>query len=67
MESEQSLKVSEDRAVAVKQALLKRYGIEASRITAKGLGATSELYSDWHLNNVVLFYINKKDDSDIQL
>ena len=61
MELKQSLKVSRDRAVAVKQALVKRYGIEAGRISAQGCGATQELSDVMEFNNVVLFFIKKRE------
>lgn len=68
MEPEQYNKVSEDRAVAVKQALVNRYGIEANRITAQGVGATNDISGGWEFNNVVMFFIeNANDDVDISL
>ena len=65
MEPEQSVKVSEDRATAVKQALIKRHGVEASRITTKGCGATDYISDYWELNNIAFFFIeNANDDPD---
>lgn len=65
MEPEQSIKVSEDRATAVKQALMKRHGVESSRITSKGYGATDGISDYWELNNIALFFIeNANDDID---
>ena len=48
-------KLSEARAKAVADALVKRYKIDASRISTQGFGATSELSEEQAFNRVVLF------------
>lgn len=49
-------KLSEDRANAVKQALVKRYKIAEDRLTAEGAGATDALSTDIAFNRVAMFY-----------
>ena len=49
-------KLSEDRANAVKNALVKRYKIAADRIEAQGLGATSEISEENDFNRVAMFF-----------
>lgn len=48
-------KISEARANAVKNALVKRYKISASRLTTEGMGATDELFDEVDFNRVVTF------------
>lgn len=48
-------KLSEARANAVKQALVSRYGIAASRLETKGMGATGELFEEVDFNRVATF------------
>ena len=48
-------RLSEARAKAVKNALVKRYGISSDRLTVKGLGATDELFDELDFNRVVMF------------
>lgn len=44
------------RADAVRQALINRYKISASRITTEGMGATSELSEENDFNRVAMFF-----------
>ncbi len=48
-------RLSEARATAVKNALVKRYGIAASRLTTQGMGATNELFDEVDFNRVAVF------------
>src|SRR5574344_37518 len=48
-------KLSEARANAVKDALVKKYKISADRLTTKGMGATSELFDEVDFNRVATF------------
>jgi len=48
-------KLSEKRAEAVKNALVKKYKIAADRITVEGLGATDKLSSENDFNRVAMF------------
>lgn len=48
-------RLSEQRAQAVKDALVKRYGVAASRITTRGMGATDELFDEVDFNRVATF------------
>lgn len=48
-------KLSEARANAVKDALVKRYGVSASRLMVRGMGATDELFDEVDFNRVVTF------------
>ncbi len=43
------------RANTVKNELITAYGIDASQLTAKGMGATDKLYNDVEFNRVVTF------------
>ena len=49
-------KLSEARANAVKNALVKRYKIAADRITTEGMGATSEISEENDFNRVAMFF-----------
>ena len=49
-------KLSEARANAVKNALVKRYKIAADRIEAQGLGATSDISEENDFNRVAMFF-----------
>lgn len=48
-------RISEARANAVKNALVKRYKVAANRLTVEGMGATSELFDEVDFNRVVTF------------
>ena len=48
-------KLSEARAASVKNALVSRYGIAASRLTTQGMGATDELFDEIDFNRVATF------------
>lgn len=48
-------KISEARANAVKTALMKRYGISASRLSTEGMGATDKLFDEVDFNRVATF------------
>ena len=48
-------KLSEQRAEVVKDALVKKYKIAASRITPEGLGATDKLSDEVDFNRVAMF------------
>ncbi len=48
-------KISEARANAVKDALVKRYKISASRLSTEGMGATDELFDEVDFNRVATF------------
>jgi len=48
-------RLSEARANSVKNALVKRYGIAASRLEVKGMGATDELFDEVDFNRVATF------------
>ena len=48
-------KLSEARANSVKNALVSRYGIAASRLTTQGMGATDELFDEVDFNRVATF------------
>ena len=54
--AELNQKLSEARAAAVKNALVKRYKINAARITTQGLGATSEISEENDFNRVAMFF-----------
>lgn len=55
-------KISTARAEAVKTALVKRYKIDASRITTKGMGATDKLFEQVEFNRVATFNDNSKGE-----
>lgn len=48
-------RISEARANAVKDALVKRYKISASRLSTEGMGATDELFDEVDFNRVATF------------
>lgn len=48
-------KLSEARANAVKDALVKRYKVAANRLTVQGMGATDKLFDEVDFNRVVTF------------
>ena len=48
-------KLSEKRAQAVKDALVKRYSVKADRLEIKGMGATGELFDEIDFNRVATF------------
>ena len=48
-------KLSEARAASVKNALVGRYGIPASRLETQGMGATDELFDEVDFNRVATF------------
>lgn len=48
-------RLSENRAQAVKDALVSRYGVAASRLTIQGMGATDELFDELDFNRVATF------------
>lgn len=54
--AELNQKLSEKRAESVKDALVKRYKIDASRITTQGLGATSDISEENDFNRVAMFF-----------
>ena len=55
-------KLSEDRAEAVKDALVKKYKISASRLTTRGMGATDKLFEEVEFNRVATFNDGSKTD-----
>ena len=48
-------RLSEARATAVKNALVKRYGVKADRLTTQGMGATDKMFDELDFNRVVVF------------
>lgn len=53
--AELNQKLSEARANAVKDALVKRYKISANRLTVQGMGATDKLFDEVDFNRVATF------------
>ena len=53
-------RLSEKRADAVKNILVKKYKIAASRLTTKGMGATDKLFEPVEFNRVATFNDNTK-------
>ncbi len=53
-------KLSEARAEAVKNALVKKYKISADRLSTKGMGATDKLFEQVEFNRVATFNDNAK-------
>lgn len=47
------------RAAAVKDLLVKKYGIDPSRITTEGCGETDKLFEIYEFNRVAMLYIEK--------
>ena len=58
--AELNQKLSEQRADAVKNALVKKYKIAADRITTEGLGATDKFSDELAFNRVAMFIDNAK-------
>lgn len=56
-------KLSEDRAEAVKMALIKKYKISGNRLTTKGMGATDKLFEEVEFNRVATFNDGSKTDN----
>ena len=54
-------RLSEKRADAVKNILVKKYKIAASRLTTKGMGATDKLFEQVEFNRVATFNDSTKD------
>ena len=59
--AEINAKISQARADAVKNILVKRYKISADRLTAKGMGATDKLFEQVEFNRVATFNDITKD------
>lgn len=55
-------KLSEERAEAVKNALVKKYKISTDRLTTKGMGATDKLFEQVEFNRVATFNDNTKGE-----
>ena len=53
-------KLSEERAAAVKDILVKKYKIAADRLTTKGCGVTDKLFEQVEFNRVATFNDNSK-------
>ena len=47
------------RAEAVKDLLVKKYGIDPSRITTEGCGETDKLFEIYEFNRVAMLYIER--------
>ncbi len=58
--AELNQKLSEKRAEAVKNILVKKYKISADRLTTKGCGATDKLFEQVEFNRVATFNDNAK-------
>ena len=58
--AELNQKLSEDRAAAVKNALVKKYKIAADRIATEGKGATDKFSDELAFNRVAMFIDNAK-------
>lgn len=50
-------KLSEKRAEVVKNTLIKKYGIAAERLEAKGMGITDMLFDEYDFNRVAMFIV----------
>ena len=48
-------RLSENRAAAVKEALVKKYGISANRLSTEGCGPTDKLFDELEFNRVATF------------
>ena len=55
-------KLSDARAEAVKNALIKKYKIAANRLITKGMGVTDQLFEQVEFNRVATFNDSTKDD-----
>lgn len=53
--AEINAKLSKNRAEAVKNILVKKYGISADRLSTKGMGATDKLFEQVEFNRVATF------------
>lgn len=53
--AELNQKLSTARAEVVKDALIKKYGIEADRLSTKGMGVTDKLFDEVDFNRVAMF------------
>ena len=60
--AELNQKLSNARAQAVKDALVKRYKIAASRLTTKGMGVTDTLFEEVSFNRVATFNDSSKGE-----
>lgn len=54
-----NMNLSVRRANAVKDMLVKKYGIDPNRITAEGCGETDKLFEVYEFNRVAMLYIEK--------
>lgn len=59
---ERNQQLSEERAEAVKKALVKKYKIDESRLTTKGMGATDKLFEQVEFNRVATFNDNARPE-----
>ena len=59
---ERNQQLSEERAEVVKNALVKKYKIDESRLTTKGMGPTDELFEQVEFNRVATFNDNARPD-----
>lgn len=59
--AELNQKLSEKRAEAVKDILVKKYKISADRLSTKGMGATDKLFEQVEFNRVATFNDSTKD------
>jgi len=57
-------KLSENRANAVRNALIKKYDIAPERLTATGCGTTDDLFDEFEFNRVVLFIDQTKYEEE---
>ena len=55
-DAEKNKALSEARAESVKNALIKRYKIDAERISTEGMGATADLSEENDFNRVAMFF-----------
>ena len=55
-DEEKNKALADGRAESVKNALIKRYKIAADRVTAQGMGATSDLSEENDFNRVAMFF-----------
>ena len=59
---ERNQQLSEERAEAVKKALVKKYKIDENRLTTKGMGATDKLFEQVEFNRVATFNDNARPE-----